>query len=105
MTYDEAISKCILGYRVRHDGMTPRSYLYYEFNGIRIQFVFESGEKGSSSLWAGPFDADKEADWKTIGEEKVEAWPGFVQTCWDVDLAKNIVDEPLEEIAWPVLTR
>jgi hypothetical protein len=95
MTYDDAMTKAILGFRVRHDGMTPRSYIYYNFNGFRIQFVFEDGQKGSHSPWAGPYDADKEADWHVIGEEKVEAWPDFVQTNWNVDAAIDVPDEPI----------
>ena len=95
MTYDDAYTKAVLGFRIRHDGMTPRSYLYYNFKGLYIQFVNEDGQKGSSSLWAGPSDADKEANWHVIGEEKIEAWPDFVQTNWNVDTAIDVPDEPI----------
>ena len=107
MKLKEALGKAVIGFKVRHDGMQAGSYIHYpDFNGFRIQFVFENGHLGSSSQWAGPDKSDKEANWYVIGEDKVEPWPDFVQTNWNVEAAINVVDEPIyaEEVeAWPSL--
>lgn len=90
MTLDEALELAVLGYRVRHDGLQQNAYIHYDFNGWRIQFVHD-GRKGSSSGWDWNED-DKKADWYTVGEEKVEAWPDFVQTNWNIKQGINKVD-------------
>lgn len=94
MTLDEALSKAVDGFKVRHNGMTNGAYIYYNFKGFRIQFADIQGRigGGSSSLWAGPVDDDKEADWYVLDADPNKPWPDFVQTNWDVDAAVDKID-------------
>jgi hypothetical protein len=92
MTLDEALEKVVLGFRARHDGMQPESFIYYEFNGFRIQFVHD-GKFGSSSGWWAE-EHDKEADWYvTETAVSATAWPELAQVVWDIDAALNEAEE------------
>jgi hypothetical protein len=105
MNVNQALEKAVLGFRVRHDGMQKGSYIYYEFDGWRIQFT-NDGRKGSSSGWWAD-ESDKRDDWYVIGEN-IDAWPDFVQTNWNVEAAVDeiVEEEPISIIkgeAWPSL--
>src|SRR5690348_8646869 len=84
MTYDEALSKAVLGFKVRRIDWPDNHYVYYAFDGWCIT-------KGNSS---GPwYGKNKSGEWIVI-DDKVEPWPAFAQTNWNVDAA---VDEQVEE--------
>lgn len=51
LTCDEALEAAVLGYRVRCKSLQADAYIYYQFDGWRMQFVHD-GREGSSSGWS-----------------------------------------------------
>jgi hypothetical protein len=94
MTLDEALEKAVLGFKVRHEGLQAGAYIYYEFEGWRIQFT-HNGRKGSSSGWHWDDygDQDKVDTWYCLdADPNNPGWPDFVQTNWDIEAAADRID-------------
>lgn len=94
MNIDDALSKAVDGFRVRHDGLPEGAFICYNFDGWRIQFS-HNGKLGSSCNYQ-PDDypeRDHVENWYVIDANKnPTCWPDFVQTNWDIDAAIDRVD-------------
>jgi hypothetical protein len=78
LSFDEALSAAVIGFRVTCDLLPKGSYIHYEFNGWRHEFS-HNGRIGSSSAWTFD-DTHKAARWRTfeLREPKRDSWGRIV---------------------------